>query len=239
MTERIDDLQCNGYRIIQDEDDFCFGVDAVLLANFAAGYVRQGMRVLDLGTGTGVIPILLAAKTMASGIYGLEIRKEAVELGRRSVMLNGLEDRVYIMEGDIRNIQELSFFKAINRREASGASSMDVVTCNPPYIKIDAGLPSEGKGKMISKHEIYVKFKDIVDASAFSLKTGGHFFLVHRPERLAEIMIELVRRKLEPKSIRMVHPREDLPARLFLLHAVKGGRSGMSVEAPDILNNMI
>jgi len=220
--ERLDDLERNGYRIIQNPDKFCFGMDAVLLA----GWTRagKGERVLDLGTGTGIIPILLAAKTQASYLAGLEIQKESADMARRSVLLNGLEGRIEIVEGDIRRAGDLW-----------GTGTFDVVTCNPPYMKGSHGLTNPDLPKAIARHEILCSLEDVIREAAKLLRQGGHFYLVHRPFRLAEIFSEMSRYHLEPKRMRLVYPFADREPNMVLLEGAKGGRPRMTVEKPLIV----
>ena len=222
MAERIDDLQCRGYQIIQDTEGFCFGQDAVLLANYALRAVKPESRVLDLGTGTGIVPLLIAAKSAAGDITGLEIQDSVASLAERSVVLNGAEDRVHIVRGDLRKVRELGF-----------TDSMNVVTSNPPYM--NTGLRSTENRKLISRHEVLCSFSDVARAAALTLKSKGHFFLVHRPNRLAEIMAELRRQQLEPRRLRLVYPFAGKEANLFLLEAIKGGGTELHVEAPLIV----
>ncbi|MDO4268254.1 MAG: tRNA1(Val) (adenine(37)-N6)-methyltransferase [Eubacteriales bacterium] len=220
--ERIDDLQRNGYRIIQKKKGFCFGMDAVLLSGFAR--VRQGERVLDLGTGTGIIPILLEAKTEGEHFSGLEIQRETADMARRSVRLNGLEERVEIVDGDIKEASRIF-----------GRASFDVVTSNPPYMNDSHGLKNPDLPKAISRHEVLCTLEDVVREAALLLKPGGSFFMVHRPHRLAEIISVLRDHKLEPKRMKLVHPFVDREANMVLIEAVRGGRSMMKVEAPVIV----
>ncbi len=222
MAERIDDLQCRGYRIIQDTEGFCFGQDAVLLANYAMSAVRPESRVLDLGTGTGIVPLLIAAKSEAREIYGLEIQESVAALAERSVALNGAGDRVHIVRGDLKQVRELGF-----------CDCMNVVTSNPPYM--NTGLRSTENRKLISRHEVLCSFSDVAAAAAAALKSKGKFFLVHRPNRLAEIIAELKKHQLEPKRLRLVYPFEGKEANLFLLEAVKGGGTELHVEPPLIV----
>lgn len=220
--ERLDDLQCKGYQIIQDPKRFCFGVDAVFLSNFVT--VKTGERILDLGTGTGIIPILLAAKTEAGHITGLEIQKESAEMAERSVRLNGLEERIEIVEGDIR--------------EAAGlfpAASFDVITSNPPYMTNQHGLENAYAPKNIARHEILCNLEEVVQAAARLVKPGGSFFLIHKPFRLAEIFATLMQYKLEPKRMRLIHPYADKEPTMVMVEAVRGGRSRIKVEAPLIV----
>ena len=220
--ERIDDLERNGYRIIQDPNGFCFGMDAVLLSGFVPP--QTSGKILDLGTGTGIIPILLRAKTKSRDITGLEIQERSVEMAGRSVRLNDLEDDIKIVRGDIRDASEL-FEKG----------SFSAVTSNPPYMKADGGIRNPSEAKAIARHEVLCTFEDIASQTAKLLKEGGRFYLVHRPERLAEIIDTLRARRLEPKRLKMVHSFADSEAVLFLLEASLGGRSGMKVEKPLII----
>lgn len=221
-NERIDDLQRNGYRIIQDPERFCFGMDAVLLSGFAA--VKDGARVLDLGTGTGIIPILLAAKTGAVHLTGLEIQADSADMARRSVALNGLEEKIDIVTGDIKEAGRIF-----------DAASFDVITCNPPYMIGRHGLKNPEDAKAIARHEILCTLEDVAEQTAKLLKPGGKFFLVHRPFRLAEIMVTLKKYKLEPKRMQLVYPFVDKEPNMVLLEAARGGRPRMTVEKPLIV----
>lgn len=220
--ERIDDLQRNGYRIIQKKNGFCFGMDAVLLSGFAR--VRDGETAIDLGTGTGIIPILLEAKTEGRHFTGLEIQEEVAGMAARSVGLNGLENRVDIVNGDIKEASRLF-----------GKASFDVVTSNPPYMNDSHGLKNPDLPKAIARHEVLCTLEDVVREAALLLKPGGRFYMVHRPHRLAEIISVLKDYKLEPKRMKMVHPFVDKEANMVLIEAVRGGRSMMKVEAPIIV----
>ena len=220
--ERVDDLQRNGYRIIQRTDGFCFGMDAVLLSGFAM--VKKGERALDLGTGTGIIPILLEAKTEGEHFSALEIQREVADMARRSVSLNGLEEKIQIVEGDIREASQIF-----------GAASFDVVTCNPPYMNDAHGLKNPDLPKAIARHEVLCTLDDVVREASRVLKTGGRFYMVHRPHRLAEIITVLRGYKLEPKRMKMVHPFADRDANMVLIEAVKGGGVFLKMEAPVIV----
>ena len=220
--ERLDDLSRNGYRIIQNPEKFCFGMDAVLLSGFA--WAGPGESVLDLGTGTGIIPLLMEAKTQAGHLTGLEIQEESADMARRSVALNGLAGKIDIVTGDIR--------------EAGGifaSASFDVITCNPPYMISDHGLVSPHRPKAIARHEILCTLEDVVSQSASLLKPGGHFYMVHRPFRLAEIITALASHRLEPKRMRFVYPFVDREPNMVLIEAVRGGRPRMQVEKPLIV----
>lgn len=220
--ERIDDLQRNGYKIIQNPGRFCFGMDAVLLSAFAK--VKKGGEVLDLGTGTGVIPILMEARTMGERFTGLEIQEESADMARRSVILNRLDDKIDIVTGDIREASKIF-----------GKSKFDVVTTNPPYMTYLHGLKNPNLPKAIARHEILCTLEDVVRESAAVLKPGGHFFLVHRPFRLAEIFNQLMKYKLEPKRMRLVYPYVDSEPNMALIEGVLGGNSRITVEKPLII----
>lgn len=221
-NERVDDLQRCGYRMIQDPGRFCFGMDGVLLSGFARA--AAGDTLLDLGTGTGIIPVLMAAKTEAEHLTGLEIQSDSVDMARRSVRLNGLEARITIVEGDIKAADKLF-----------DAASFDVITANPPYMTRNHGLRNPEAPKAIARHEILCTLEDVIRVSSRLLRTGGSFFLVHRPFRLSEIMVELHRYGLEPKRMRMVHPYADSEPNMVLLQAIRGGKPRLTVEKPLIV----
>ena len=219
--ERVDDLQ-NGLFVIQDPKKFCFGMDAVLLSGFAR--VKRGEVALDMGTGTGIIPILLSDRTDGEHFTGLEIQHECAEMADRSVRYNGLEDKVRIVEGDIREAAGIF-----------GAASFDVVTCNPPYMIEHHGLVNPDNAKMIARHEVYCTLEDIIVQTAKLLKNSGKFYLVHRPFRLAEIFYLLVKYGLEPKRMQMVHPYIDKEPNMVLIEAMKGAKSRITCEPPLIV----
>ena len=220
--ERLDDLQRNGYQIIQKKDGFCFGMDAVLLSGFAA--VKPGEKAIDLGTGTGIIPILLEAKYEGEHYTGLEIQDEVAEMAARSVALNHLEEKVSIVKGDIKEASRLF-----------GAASFDVVTSNPPYMNDAHGLKNPDLPKAIARHEVLCTLDDVAREAAKLLRPGGRFYMVHRPHRLIEIITALTKYKLEPKRMKMVHPFVDKEANMVLIEAVRGGKSMIKVEAPIVV----
>lgn len=221
-NERIDDLQRNGYRIIQSRDKFCFGMDAVLLSGFARA--GKGNTLLDMGTGTGIIPILMEAKTEAAHLSGLEIQEESADMARRSVLLNGLEDKITIVTGDIKEAGSLF-----------DAASFDVITCNPPYMIGKHGLKNPDDAKAIARHEILCTLEDVISQAAGLLKPGGNFFMVHRPFRLSEIMVLLSRYKLEPKRMQLIYPFIDKEPCMVLIEANRGGKPRLKVEKPLII----
>ncbi|MBT9793616.1 methyltransferase [Clostridium sp. MCC334] len=221
-NERLDDLQRNGLKIIQKTDGFCFGMDAVLLSGFAS--VKPGERALDLGTGTGIIPLLLSAKTKGDHFTGLEIQTEIMKMAQRSVALNGLEKKIDIIQGDIKEASRIF-----------GAASFDVVTSNPPYMNDAHGLKNPGDVKAISRHEVLCTLEDVVREGTKALKPGGRFYMVHRPHRLAEIITVMRQYKLEPKRMKFVHPFADKDANMVLTEAVRGGGAWLKLEPPVIV----
>lgn len=219
--ERLDDLQ-NGYFIIQNPQNFCYGIDAVLLSGFAK--VKPGERALDLGTGTGIIPILLKAKTQGEHFTGLEIQEESAEMARRSVVYNHLEDSVTIQTGDIKEAAAVF-----------GKASFSVVTCNPPYMTGNHGLTNPHLPKAIARHEVLCTLEDVIRETAQVLKPRGRFYMVHRPFRLAEIMGLMMKYKLEPKRMRLVYPYVDKEPNMVLIEGLLGGNSRITVEKPLIV----
>lgn len=220
--ERLDDLQIHGYQIIQHPEKFCFGMDAVLLSSFVS--CRPGDIAADLGTGTGVIPILLTAKTPAAHIDALEIQEESADMARRSVSYNELEDKIQIITGDIKEASHI--WKP---------SSYDIITTNPPYMNDNHGLKNPDMPKAIARHEVLCTLEDVIREGARLLKPGGHFFMVHRPFRLVEIITTLTKYKLEPKRMRLVHPFADKEPNMVLIDAVRGGNRMVKLEAPLIV----
>lgn len=220
--ERLDDLGRKGYRIIQNPATFCFGIDAVLLTGFAK--IKSGAKVLDMGTGTGIIPILLEAKTEAEHLTGLEIQEESADMARRSVSLNDLDTKIDIVNGDIKEASAIF-----------GKGVFDVVTCNPPYMIGAHGLTGENDRKIIARHEVLCTFDDVAREAAAVLKPGGTFYLVHRPFRLVELFLTMSKYHLEPKRMKLVHPFVDKEPNMVLIEAKKGGNSRIAVESPLIV----
>ncbi len=220
--ERLDDLHRNHYKIIQNPEKFCFGMDAVLLSGFAK--VLEGEVAIDLGTGTGIIPILLEAKTKGRHFTGLEIQEESADMARRSVAYNGLQETIDIVTGDIKEASRI--FKP---------ASFDVVTTNPPYMNHNHGLVNPNMPKAIARHELLCTLEDVVRESARLLRPGGRLYMIHRPTRLVEIINMLTSYKLEPKHMRMVHPYINKEPNMVLIEAVRGGKSMLKMDPPLIV----
>ena len=221
--ERLDDLEISGLHIIQSPDKFCFGMDAVLLSGFA--YAKKGNKVIDLGTGNGILPLLLWAKTKGEYFTGLEIQEESADMAKRSVRGNNISN-IEIIEGDIKSVDEL--FKR---------QSFDIVTSNPPYMIHEHGIVNPEAPKQIARHEILCTLEDVVRAAEYLLKANGKFFMVHRPFRLPEIFETLRKYRLEPKRMRLVYPQADKEPNMVLIEAVKQGKPRLIVEKPLIVYN--
>lgn len=220
--ERLDDLQLNDLQIIQNPKSFCFGIDAVLLSGFV--HVNAGARILDLGCGNGILPLLLSAKTKASEIVGLEIRPDAADEARRSVRWNGLEERILIRDGDLREASSLF-----------GCASFSAIVSNPPYLAAGSGLVNPDDAKAVSRHEILCTFEDIVRESALLLKPGGRFFMIHRPQRLTQLLCGMHAYRIEPKRMRMVQPYADQNPTMVLIEGLKDGGAGLAAERPLVI----
>ena len=221
--ERLDDLQIKGYEIIQSPGRFCFGMDAVLLSSFTA--VKMKEKVLDIGTGTGILPILLAAKNVGGSYTGLEIQEESADMARRSVRHNKLEDQIEIVTGDIKEAAAL--FKP---------TFFDVIVTNPPYMLNQHGLQNPGDAKAIARHEILCTLDDILRESKQLLADGkGRFYMIHKPFRLAEILTKMSEYKIEPKRIRFVHPYIDKEPTMVLIEGLRGGKPRVTIEPPIIM----
>ena len=220
-NERVDDLQ-NGFFLLQNPSMFCFGIDAVLLSAFCQVHPRE--RCLDLGTGNGILPILLCAKTRGKDFVGLEINPRSVSLARRSVEGNHLEEKIRIEEGDLREAKGLF-----------GSSSFDVVVTNPPYMPGEGGKKSGDYDKALARHELACTLEDVARSAAEVLKEKGRLYMVHRPQRLSEILVTLSRHRLETKQLRLVYPFWDKAPNLVLIEAKLGAGSGMNVLPPLIV----
>jgi tRNA1(Val) A37 N6-methylase TrmN6 len=220
--ERIDDLQTpNGMRLIQNPDWFCFGVDAVLLSDFAAKSIKPKSRVLDMCCGNGIIPVLLSEKTTASHIDGVEIQPQVAEMAQRSIKLNSLCDEVCITTGDLKDAAEIY-----------GKTVFDAVTCNPPYKEASGGLKNSSDTVTIARHEILCSLEDIILSAEKVIKPGGKLFLIHRPERLADILCLMRSARIEPKRLRFVHPSPAKTATMILVEGAKHGRPKLFLDPP-------
>lgn len=224
-NERIDDLEFNNLKIIQNKNEFCFGIDAVLLSDFAKN-IKKNSKIIDLGTGTGILPILLSGKTENTKIVGIEIQEKMAEMAMRSIKLNNLKNRIQIINNDIKNLNKI-FEK----------ESFDAVVTNPPYKENNTGLKNEYEGKIIARHEIRCNLEDIISVSKNMLKDKGILYMVHRPERITDICELLRKYKIEPKIIRFVYPKMDKEANLVLIKAVKNARKFLKIERPLIIYN--
>lgn len=217
-NERIDDLEYKGLKIIQNENGFCFGIDSILLSDFAKE-IKSGSTVVDLGTGTGIISLLLCKKTRLKKIIGIEIQKDVYEMAKRSVKLNNLEDKIELINDNIKSLTTIL-----------GNNIVDVIVTNPPYKKINTGLTNENKMKLISRHEIEANLEDFIKVSSKILKDNGVMYMVHRPDRLADI-IELMRKyKLEPKVLKMVVPKQNRKPNMVLIKGIKNANPFLTVE---------
>lgn len=223
-NERIDDLHRNGYLIIQDPKNFCFGIDAVILTGFVK--VKKDETVLDLGTGTGVIPILLEAKTQGKHFIGVDIQQQSVDMATRSVIMNELESKIEIHLGDIKKLTE-------NYK----LSSFDVITSNPPYMNEGGGLINCYNPKAIARHELLCNLEDVIYITSKLLKPQGRFYMVHRPHRLTDILVLLRKYKLEPKNLRLVHSHIDRNPNMVLIEAIRGSKPMLTVQPPLIIYN--
>ena len=222
-NERIDDLGCNNLKIIQNKNWFCFGIDSVLLVNFAK-HMKENSNVLDLGTGTGIIPILLSGKTNFKKAIGIEIQENVAEMAKRSVELNNLQDKIEIICDNILNFEK-NFIK-----QKLIENKFDVIITNPPYKKSGEGVINETEEKLISRHEVTASLEDFIKISSKLLKDKGEFYLVHRPERLVDILDLMRKYKIEPKLIQMVCSNYNKPPKLVLIKGIRNAKPFLKVE---------
>ena len=220
--ERVDDLQINGYKLIQDTGLFCFGLDAVLLSGFAK--VNKGENTLDLGTGNGILPVLLEAKTSGRHFTGLEIQRESVILANRNVALNMLNDKITVVEGDIKQAHIL--FEP---------ACFDVVVSNPPYIPCGTALQNQSAARAAARHELLCSLNDVYFAASRLLKFGGRFYMVHRPQRICDIITLGRKHRLEVKRLRFVHSLAENPAMLVLAEFGSGRNAECRVLPPLVI----
>ncbi|MGN1298598.1 MAG: tRNA1(Val) (adenine(37)-N6)-methyltransferase [Candidatus Scatovivens sp.] len=224
-NERIDDLEYEGLKIIQNSEWFCFGIDSILLSDFAKE-IKNKSKVLDIGTGTGIISILLSKKSKAEKIYGIEVQKDVAEMAKRSIKFNKLENKIEIIHDNIKNIN-----KYLEN------NTIDAIVTNPPYKKELTGKININKNKLISRHEVECTLEDIIKISYKLLKPKGEFYMVHRTDRLSEIIFKLKKYRLEPKQIRFVYSDLQKESKMVLIKAVKDGKEFMKVDKPLIVYN--
>lgn len=212
-NERIDDLEFKNLKIIQNEEGFCFGIDAVLLSDFAKK-IKKGAKVLDLGTGTGIISILLCGKTKLKEIIGVEVQEEVYKMATRSAKLNDLEDKFKLINENIKDLDKIY-----------ENGTFDAIVTNPPYKKKDSGIENENEKKLISRHEILATLEDFIKISSKMLKDKGEFYIIHRPERMVDLFELMRKHKIEPKEVQMVFSKENVAPKMILVKGVKNGKS--------------
>lgn len=217
-NERIDDLEFKGYKIIQNTEGFCFGIDSVILSDFAKN-LRNDSKVMDLGTGTGILCILLSGKTKLSHIVGVEVQKDVADMANRSIRLNSLDNKISILNENILNLENIY-----------EKGSFDVIVTNPPYKKENTGLQNENEKKLISRHEITANLEDFIRVSKNMLKDKGEFYMVHRPERLADIIYLMRKYKIEPKQIQFVAPKIGKEPNLVLIKGIKNAKDFLKID---------
>lgn len=224
-TQRIDDLEYKGLKIIQDKEGFCFGIDSILLSDFAKD-IKQNSKVLDLGTGTGIIATLLCEKTKLKQIIGIEIQKEIAKMAEQSIKLNNLEEKFQIINTDIKNLTQLL-----------PQQSFDAIVTNPPYKKQQTGITNKNQKQLISRHETTATLEDFIKISNKMLKDKGNLYIVHRPDRIVDLIETLRKNKLEPKKIKFVHPNIEKEPNLVLIKATKNANPFLKIEKPLYVYN--
>ena len=223
--ERIDDLQLKGLKIIQNPKWFCFGIDSVLLSDFVNN-IKNNSFVLDLGTGTGILPILLCGKTNLKRVIGIEIQEDVAEIAKRNIELNNLKDRFNVINDNINNIDK--YF---------GKNEFDVIITNPPYKKNNDGVKNENKQKLISRHEILATLEDFIKVASYCLKDRGSFYMVHKVERLVDIICHMRKYKIEPKRLRFVFTNEKSKPTLVLIEGVKNAKPFLKIDSNIYIYN--
>ena len=226
-NERIDDLQYKNLKIIQATDGFCFGIDSVLLSDFAKN-IKKNSKVADLGTGTGIIGLLLCKKTNLAEMTGIEIQEDVANMAERSIKLNNLEEKFRIINSNINEI----FSKKLLEKNV-----FDVVVMNPPYKEVGTGEINENEKKLISRHEIKANLSDFIKTASGLLKDKGELYIVHKPERMPDIIQKLRENKIEPKELRVVYSNKNSEASLILIKAVKGGKKFLKIDRPLYIYN--
>ncbi len=224
-NERIDDLEYKNLKIIQNKEGFCFGIDSVLISDFAKE-IKNNSIGIDLGTGTGIISILLSSKTNLLKIIGIEIQKDVADMAKRSVELNGLQEKIDILNINIKEILENKNLEIVKKE------SFDFIVTNPPYKKIETGKINENEYKYISRHEITANLDDFLEVSKYLLKDKGEFYMVHRPDRLVDILSSMRKYKIEPKKIRFVYSNINKEPTLVLIKGIKNANPFLKVEKP-------
>ena len=226
-NERIDDLEIKNMKIIQNKDGFCFGIDSVLLSDFAKE-IKDNSKVVDLGTGTGILGILLCAKTNLKEILGVEIQEEVANMAQRSIELNNLKNRFRILNDNIKNIEKNN----INLK-----NNFDYVVTNPPYKKLNTGKINENEKKLISRHELTANLDDFIKTASFLLRDKGTLFMVHRPERLVDILEKMRKEKIEPKELKFIYPKINKEPNLILIKGVKNANPFLKIDKPLYVYN--
>ncbi len=219
--ERLDDLLIDGIKLWQRKDEFCFSIDAIILANFAN--CKPWHRYVDLGTGTGVIPLLLTTKG-CQNIVGFELNPVTADLAKRNVIFNHCDDKITIVEGDYRHIEDKNF-----------RGSFDGVLVNPPYQAAGSGIPSERSGRSLALHEVETTLEEVIVSAKQLLRYGGKLWMVHAAHRLTDIIAFLRKHNMEPKRLRMVHSASHKEARLVLVEAMYGGKASLRIEKPLVI----
>lgn len=218
QNEKIEDLQFKKLKIIQNKKGFCFGIDSILLSDFAKE-IKKGSKVLDMGTGTGIIATLLCKKTELKEIIGIEKQKEVCEMAQKSIKLNQLERQFKIINEDIMNLNKIL-----------EKNTFDVIVTNPPYKKKNTGIKNEEEKKIIARHETTATLEDFIRISKDLLKDKGEFYMVHRPERLVDILNDMRKYKIEPKILRFVYANQDSEPKLILIKGIKNGKPFLTIQ---------